>query len=108
MDARNAGVRAQNQLGSGIGSRDDLLPVIASFREALDYARSVDDDVLDKIHPEIKTRWRSELERGIELRLRNLESPTGDINAEFEGSSLLDRFGDWWDANKGEIRIPKR
>ena len=108
MDARNAAARAQNQLGSGIGSRDDLLPVIANFREALNYARSVEDDVLDQIHPEIRTRWRSELERGIELRLRNLESPTGDINAEIEGSSLLDRFGDWWDANKSEIRIPKQ
>ena len=75
------------------------------YQTARQYAETVTDEVLDKVHSEIRAHWRSEFQEGIRLRLINLRH--GDLEAEIKGSALLDRFGDWWNANKKDLRVPK-
>ncbi len=50
------------------------------YQNALKYAETVTDDVLDKAHPEIRERWRGEMEEGMRLRLINFQE--GDVRAE--------------------------
>lgn len=107
MTNLTAATRISNELGGSIINRKDLMTIIGSLRTALDDARSVENNVLDKIHSNLRAHWRNELEQGLELRLKNLESTAGDPTAEFEGAAKLDRFGVWWNANKAELRVPK-
>ena len=75
------------------------------YQTARQYAETVTDGVLDKVHSEMRAHWRNEFQEGIRLRLINLQH--GDLEAEIKGSALLDRFGDWWNANKKDLRVPK-
>ncbi len=75
------------------------------YQTARQYAETVTDGVLDKVHSEMRAHWRNEFQEGIRLRLIKLQH--GDLEAEIKGSALLDRFGDWWNANKKDLRVPK-
>ncbi len=86
-------------------SKEDRDRMTMHYQNALKYAGAVTDEVLDKVHPEIRGHWRAELEEGIRLRLVNFQE--GNMQAEIKGSTLLDRFGDWWNANKPDIKVPK-
>ena len=86
-------------------STEDRDRMTVHYQNALKYAETVTDEVLDKVHPEIRGHWRGEMEEGIRLRLVNFQE--GDAQAEIRGSELLDRFGDWWNANKPDIKVPK-
>ena len=86
-------------------SAEDRERMIAHYQNALKFAETVTDEVLNKVHPEIRGHWRAEMEEGIRLRLINFRK--GNAQAEIRGSDLLDRFGDWWNANKPDIKVPK-
>jgi len=86
-------------------SAEDSNRMATHYEKALKYAGTVTDEVLDKVHPEIREHWRGEMEEGIRLRLVNFQE--GNVQAEIRGSELLDRFGDWWNANKPDIKVPK-
>ena len=49
--------------------------------------------------------FRQNYQRGLELRLRNLEY--GDVQAELEGSRLLDDWVDWVNQRGREARFPR-
>jgi hypothetical protein len=74
------------------------------MRSAYDHAAAAHDEVLDKIHPDLKRHWKEEFIEGLRLRISNWEK--ADMRAEIEGSALLDKFGDWYTTNKQNIRIP--
>ncbi len=63
--------------------------MLSHFRQALTYAETVSDRVLDKVHPNIRSHWREELEQGLRERIKNFES--GDVRAEIKGSALRSR-----------------
>ncbi len=86
-------------------SKEDRDRMTVHYQNALKYAETVTDEVLDKVHPEIREHWRGEMEEGIRLRLINFQE--GNVKAEIRGSEFLDRFGDWWNANKPDIKVPK-
>lgn len=90
--------------GFSIISTEDWGQMTMHYQNALKYAETVTDEVLNKIHPEIRAHWRGEMEEGIRLRLINYQED--NTQAEIKGSELLDRFGDWWNANKPDIKIP--
>jgi hypothetical protein len=96
---------SNSEPGSSIVSTEDWGQITMHFQNAFKYAETVNDEVLDKVHPEIREHWRSEMEEGIRLRLINFQE--GDLQAEIRGSELLDRFGGWWNANKRDIKVPK-
>ncbi len=86
-------------------SKEDREGMTMHYQTARQYAETVTDEVLDKVHSEMRAHWRNEFQEGIRLRLINLQH--GDLEAEIKGSALLDRFGDWWNANKNDLRVPK-
>ncbi len=86
-------------------SGQDAKRMTTHYQKALFYAETVTNEVLDKIHPEIREHWRGDLEEGLLLRLRNFQE--GNVQAEIKGSAFLDRFADWWNANKSDIKVPK-
>jgi len=51
MTNLTAATRISNESGGSIINRKDLMTIIASLRTALYDARSVENNVLDKIHP---------------------------------------------------------
>jgi hypothetical protein len=107
LEERNEATRLSNNVGPGPGERNKYIPIIAHMRQAYDHATVVEDEVLTKIHPDLKEHWKGEFIAGLRLRLSNLEGNTGDTAAEMRGSALLDAFGEWLNAHSKEIRIPK-
>jgi hypothetical protein len=106
LNARNEASQLSNNLGAGSGPREQFNPIVAKMRTALECANAVNDDVLDKIHPELRRYWKDKFIEGLRLRLSNLESTGGNLQAEIRGSGLLDEFGDWFMNNKNQIRVP--
>jgi hypothetical protein len=109
LNSRNEAARQSNQLGppnvAGIIDRQKLQPILTNMRAAYNYATAVRADVLDKISPDLKEHWKNEFIEGLRLRISNLEKV--DLQAEIRGSALLDKFGDWFDKNRRQIRIPQ-
>ena len=91
--------------GFTVLASDEAAQMYAHLGEALRYAESVPEEVLRKAHPDLSEHWRDEYQRGLSLRIANYQRP--NLKSEIEGSAPLDRFADWWNANKGQIRIPK-
>ena len=85
-------------------SASDLDAMRAHMKNAYDYALLAENGALDKAHPELRQHREEEMIPGLRYRLANLDE--GDVAAEIAGHQLLDRFGDWWNAHKQEIRIP--
>jgi hypothetical protein len=109
LNSRNEAARQSNRLGppgvAGIIDREKIQPILMNMQAAYNYASGVRDDVLDKINPDLKDHWKNEFIEGLRLRISNLEK--SDLQAEFRGSDLLDKFGAWFDKNRTQIRIPK-
>ena len=81
--------------------------VISKMREAYERAKMVHDDVLDKIHPEFRSLWKEKFTEGLRLRILSWESQCCELAwAEFKGQALLDEFGDWYTANRRNVRVP--
>lgn len=70
-------------------------------RLALHEARQVSDSVLEKALPGLSTQFRALFQRSLELKIRALEQ--GDVTAEFEASSLHDRWADWFNLHRTSI-----
>ncbi len=89
----------------GVITEAEVSEIIRLNRAALHEAALVRDDVLDKTHPELRRHFREEWQRGVELVTRNLEE--GNWSAEVRGAALLNRWADWYLANRAGIRVPK-
>lgn len=72
---------------------------------ALDEARKVNDQVLEKVLPGLSKPFREKYQKSIELQLRAIEQ--GDIAAEFTGSQLHDEWVDWINPRTQDMKIPK-
>ncbi len=75
------------------------------MKKALGEARIIRDDVLAKAHPDLPEHFRRELQRSLELQIRNLE--VGDASAEMEGSRLHYKWIYWINSHKSEIKAPQ-
>lgn len=72
------------------------------FREALSEANSVSDDLLDKIHPDLRTHYREEFTKAIELQLHGLSE---DMSDDYQKGSLLSlKFGEWYEKHQSDLR----
>jgi hypothetical protein len=81
---------------------NELLPLM---KKALGEAQITRDDVLAKAHPDLPKHFRRELQRSLELQIRNLE--VGDASAGKEGSSLHYKWIYWINSHKSEIKVPQ-
>ncbi len=98
-------IRISNAAGAGVIPEAELSEIIRLNRAALHEAALVRDDVLDKMYPDLRRHFREAWQPGVELVTRNLEE--GDFSLEVRGQALLDRWADWYTANRAGIRIPK-
>ena len=96
-----------NRGGPGVMREEEVRAIASLWREALNEAEAVRDDVLDLIHPELRGRFRSQFAEGLRLRLLNVQTPDGDLSAEVEGSRLLEAWGDWYTRERRNIRVPR-
>ena len=78
---------------------------LSLYHRALAEARLVRDDVLDKIHPELKNSYRLYFQKGAELRISAWTN--GKTYDEIQGSALMDSWGDWFEKNRSNIKIPR-
>lgn len=77
--------------------------ILRLMKEALGESQTIRDDVLAKAHPDLPEHFRRELQRSLELRIRNLE--VGDASAEIEGSRLHYQWIYWINSHKNEIKV---
>lgn len=88
--------------------------ILAFERTAFREAQSVSDAVLDKAHPLLREHFRGEYEKGLEAFIRSGElgmasGPSAEVlRLQLEGNALLDKWGDWLNSHRTEIRIPKQ
>jgi hypothetical protein len=94
-----------NKGGPGVMPRQDFEKILSLYQRALSESNLVRDDVLDKAHPELKSNYRMYFQKGIELRISAwMNRKTYD---EIQGSALMDSWGDWFEKNRRNIRIPR-
>jgi hypothetical protein len=94
-----------NSGGAGIISEHDFEKILSLYQRALSEANLVRDDVLAKRHPELKDNYRSYFQKGIALRISawTNRKPSDEI----KGSALMDMWGDWFEKNRRNIKIPR-
>jgi hypothetical protein len=83
---------------------EDKQRMLSLKKKALMYAEQIPDSILIKIHSELPEKYTL-YKRGLSMRIQNLEN--GDIEAEIEGSRLIDEYADWYDYHLGELKVPK-
>ena len=86
-------------------SKPDFEEILSLYQRALSESNLVRDDVLDKAHPELKNNYRVYFQKGIELRI-SAWTNTKPYD-EIEGSALMDSWGDWFEKNRHNIKIPR-
>ncbi|MBI5179307.1 MAG: hypothetical protein HZA04_08650 [Nitrospinae bacterium] len=79
--------------------------VKALTARALHEATLIDDEFLDKVHPEFKLHYRNEFQLGLELALRNLDNP--DYQSAKKSTELFSNFVDWYNEHRTDIRLPQ-
>ncbi len=94
-----------NKEGPGVMSTQDFAKHISLYQRAFDEAKLVRDDILDKIHPELRNNYRMYFQKGAELRIGAWTN--GNNYDEIQGSALMDSWGDWYEKNQGNIKIPR-
>jgi hypothetical protein len=79
----------------------NLPKIIAHRRKALEIADTVDTAVLDRIYPELGTRFKDQFRDAVELFIEGCEKGS---NASLSSSKLLnDKWADWYMANRQAI-----
>lgn len=114
LEAMQRATRLMNTAKPGV-LQLGIEQIMEHQRTALAEARLVSDGVLDKAHPELRDHFRSEFQRGLELIILSeetgLKSTDGRIREQIEigtkGMVLLDKWVDWLNTHRAEIRIPE-
>ena len=83
------------------------------IERAYEYATLVEDDVLDRAHPDMRKRWRDQYEEGLRLRILGQQddgslSRSASIMAEFKGVELMNKFLSWWGSNRQTVKTALR
>jgi hypothetical protein len=94
-----------NKGGPGVMPKQDFEVILYSYQRALNESNLVRDDVLDKAHPELKNNYRMYFQKGIEVRISawTNRKPYDEI----QGSALMDSWGDRFEKNRRNIKIPR-
>lgn len=88
-------------------SAHEMAQYLASQQQALAAAQLLRDDVLAKAHPDMPAHFRGEFQRSLELDIESVEaSPSSAKALSIEAASLHEAWVDWYNAHKGEIKIP--
>ena len=100
IEYHNKGVLIFNRVGSENAvvkvAQADLEPVIGYYRKAIAEAKLADIDHMNKHYPEFGDHFRDDFIRGHELFIETYEA---DGASTFAAQVLMDRWGDWYEAN---------
>lgn len=106
MKANKLAIRMSNAGGAGLVSEEEETKLIELNLMALEHAAKVSDGVLAKAHPDLPSHYRNEYQRSLELFI---EAYAEENNAKsIQYSILHDQWVDWFNANKKDIRLPRR
>ncbi|MDD5452279.1 MAG: hypothetical protein PHT49_10330 [Desulfovibrionales bacterium] len=94
-----------NRGGPGMMSKQDFEKILSLYERALSESKLVRDVVLDKANPELKNNYRMYFQKGIELRISAWTN--GKPYDEIQGSALMDSWGEWFEKNRHNIKIPR-
>jgi len=86
-------------------SEDDFATISGLYKNALSEANLVTDEVLEKANPDLPTEYRQYFQKGVELRISSWEKR--NVGDEIKGSGLLDAWGEWYQQNRQNIKIPQ-
>lgn len=105
LDERQKAVKISNHGPPGIMNESEFNQMRFHLQEALKYSELVRDDILDKIHPELKMHFRNEFQEGLKLQLIYLNKINNDLYYEIKGSTLQNSWTDWYNCHRKEIKI---
>ncbi len=104
LHADRRAAEIENLGEAGFEDPQELEASLEFRAKALTAVRSVRDEILDKLHPELRRHVREEFERSqalfLEAQRRN------DPALETEAIQLRNAFGDWWVRHGREVMLP--
>ena len=74
-------------------SREDSNRIVVHMKAALTLSDHVSDNVLDKLHPELKFHYRQEFQAGVRAQLQGIEAD--DVRKQLQGQMLMDKWLDF-------------
>ena len=99
-----------NKLSNSFGknqqiSENEMNEIYELRKNALGLAKQIPRNVLEKINSDLPLEFEN-YKKGLELRIDNFEN--NNPENEIKGSKLLEKWEEWYSANKNNIKIPKR
>lgn len=85
-------------------SEKDLKKVLRHRQRALAEAKLVSEAVLEKIHPEMASRFRTQFQRGLDLYIQG--TSTRNLIAQVQARELDDAWRTWHDMHDEEMKLP--
>jgi len=84
-------------------SSEDLQNVTQTLEEALYYAKLVPDDVLDKIHPQMRMEFRQNYQTALANMLNGFKNR--DQQSAIDGYKLYEKYSNWAYSHRQEINF---
>jgi hypothetical protein len=85
---------------------EDLRSVVKAFERALSLAESIPDEILDKLHPDMKVQFRQIYQAGLLRMLTGFRN--GDQNSAREGAALYQSYSVWVSSHTDELSFPTK
>ena len=101
-DARAAEI--ENLGDAGFDDAQEEEASLEHRQQALQDARRVRDEILERLHPALRPHFRDEFQRSQALFLQARRD--GDAALETEAIRLRNAWGDWWVRHDHEVAIP--
>lgn len=111
--SEDAARQAQSIMNAGPPDRvtelkpEEATAFVSLLKIALNEGKKVDLGVLAKIHPDLPAHYRDEYLLSIEL-LHRYHTENSTFAVQRESYRLWDNWVDWFNANRSDIRAPKR
>ncbi len=82
---------------------DELEKIIDLGSYAVENAKKIDHELLNKIYPDLGDKFQENLVVGIDLILKGYRGKNDDITQ--EGKELIESWGEWFDTNLEKIKL---
>jgi hypothetical protein len=101
IDYSNQATLILNRNGSNL-SADEMQNIVRLKKMALEEARLVDVESLNKQHDDFGNQWRDKYIKGLDMFIQGVENSDG-VKL-LQGQALLEEWGHWYTDNYNDIR----